>query len=344
MKLSLALALAASLVAPYWAAAASPPKLPTTIAVTARAGHQTFVLFGVVEPVHGLTLRAAATGTVAALHVRPGDHARRGEVLARLAGPEYDAAVSSKRAAVAAAGKILASAAGELKESEARFPTFGSKADLERARAALASAQAGLAQSRARLAALEAAGKISSPTAGTITALLRGNGERVAAGDPILAIQPRGTLWLRADAYGENAARIALGMRGTFHPAAGGAPVAVRVSRLIPGAGQDGLGVGLLTSDVNPSWFSGASGSVELEGHAVVEPTVPDGCLVLDGGRWWVVEVVAGKLERRAVKPDFSHGGWTWIASGLKAGDHVVVADAYLVYHRELLKHYASED
>lgn len=344
MKFSLALALAASLLPASWATAAPAPKLPATIAATARAGHETSILYAVVEPIHTLTVRAAATGTLAALHYRPGERVRRGEILARLAGPEHDAALASERAAVAAAEKRLAAASDELEESKARFPTFGSKADVDRARAALASARASVAQSRARLSALEAAGRISSPTDGTITTLLRGNGDRVVAGDAIVAIQPRASLWLRATAYGKSAARVALGMRGTFHPAEGGAPVAVRVTRLIPGAGQDGIGVGLVASDANPSWFSGASGSVELEGRAVDEPAVPNGCLVLDSGKWWVVVLAAGKLEQRAVEPDFSHDGWTWIASGLRAGERVVVSNAYLVYHRNLVKHYVSED
>lgn len=334
----------ASFVAVFAATAAAARAPQTTLVrVQSRAVHPDYVAYAVVEPVQMLVVRAATTGTLARFKLKAGDRVRRGERLAHLAGPTYASALASARAELAAARKSNALAQDRLRATQARYPVLSDRSALDRAKTALAQARAGVTRAQAHLAALIANGTIAAPVAGTVAAVLSGNGERVAAGDAIARIQPGGVLWLRGSVYGTAVTAVHVGMSGAFHPAGGGTPIPVRLASLIPGAATDGVGIGLVPVPAHPHWFSGESGLVTLEGPAVQEPVVPRSALILDQGHWWVVKKVKGSFKVVQVKPDFSQGGWTWIASGLRSGTRVVAVNAYLIFHRTFAEQYEGD-
>ncbi len=317
-----------------------------TINVVSRTGHPDYVVYAAVEPVQTFVLRAATTGMLTHFNVKPGDQVRRGERLARLAGPTYVAALVSARAAVTAARKAGALAHDRLRATQARYPLLSDRAALDQAKLAVVQAEVDIARMQAHLAMLSANGTIAVPTAGTVAAVLRGDGERVAAGEAILRIQPNGALWLRGSVYGKTVTAVQVGMLGVFHPAGGGQSIPVRVASRIPGAVTDGLGMGLVPVPVpvHPRWFSGESGLVTLEGPDVNEPVVPSSALILDHGHWWVIEVLKNNFKAVRVRPDFSRDGRTWIASGLKPGVKIVATDTYLIFHRAFAEQYGGED
>ncbi len=317
---------------------------PATTKVISRTGHPDYGVYAAVEPVQTLVLRAATTGVLTHFNVKPGDRVRRGERLARLAGPTYVAALVSARVEVTAARKAGVLAQDRLRVIQARYPLLSNRAALDRAKLVVAQTEADIARMQAYLAALSANGTIAVPTAGTVSAVLRGNGERVVAGEAILRIQPNGALWLRGSVYGKTVTVVQVGMHGVFHPAGGGESIPVRVASRIPGAVTDGLGIGLVPVSVHPRWFSGESGLVTLEGPNINEPTVPSSALILDHGHWWVIEALKNSFKAVRVKPDFSHDGRTWIASGLKPDVKVVATDTYLIFHRAFAAQYGGED
>lgn len=325
------------------AASAALPPTPT-VKAEPRSGRPGYVLFAAAEPIHTLVLHAAATGRLADFRLRPGDHVRRGERLGRLRGPTYAAALAAAKATAVAARRARTLSRDSLHATEARYPVLSDRIVLDRAKLEMVTAEADLAKARARLAALTAAGIITAPVAGTVAAVLQGDGNRVAAGDVLARIEPVGALWLRGAVYGETAAAVRIGMRGTFNPAGGGKPVAVRVASLIPGAVRDGLGVGLVAQRRGAHWFSGEGGLVTLAPRPRAEPAVPTAALILNHGQWWVVKKVDAAFKAVRVEPDGTRGGWTWIAAGVNAGDKVVSTNAYLIFHRAFAKKYANED
>lgn len=335
----------ALLVAVLMASAASAASPRTTTAVAeVRPGRPGYQLFAVVEPVQTLILRAAATGRLADFRLRPGDHVHRDERLGRLRGSTYTAAVASAKAEATAARRTRTLARDRLRATKARYPVLSDRGALDRAKLEAVAADANLAKARARLAALTAAGIVAAPVAGTVAAVLRANGERVAAGDALARIEPAGVLWLRGAVYGKTVAAVRIGTRGTFVPAGGGKAVAVRVTSLIPDAVPDGLGLGLVAMRRPAPWFSGEGGLVTLEAPPRREPAVPTSALILNRGKWWVIKQVGATFKAVRVQPDGTHGGWTWIASGVNAGDRIVTTNAYLVFHRAFAEKYANED
>lgn len=339
--MKIAFALFTALAIPSVGLAAGPPV--TTVSAQPRNGQPGYTLFARVEAIQVLVIRAGTTGTVNDLHAKPGDHVRAGERLARLGGPAYAAALASSRAAFQAARKSARLAHDQLEATRARYPVLSNRNALDQARHALASAEANLIRAQAEFAALKAQGTILAPAAGTISDVLRSDGERISPGGGIVEIHPSGSLWLRGAIYGKQVSDVRVGMRGQFEPADGGHPIAVRVTSLIPGGATDGLGIGFVAISPMPKWFDGESGLVTLHGRRSREPAIPTRALVLDHGHWWVVEKVGRSFKPHEVTPDGSRNGWTWIAAGLKPGDQVVSIGAYGIFHRSFSKQYSGD-
>ena len=80
-------------------------------------------------------------------------------------------------------------------------------------------------------------------------------------------------------------------------------------------------------SDANP--IARGINSIQLMKHA---------------GRWWVVIRKDGRYRNQTVRLGPQHAGWTAITEGIKAGDHVVIAQAYRIYHRDFARNYQPPD
>lgn len=316
------------------------------VAARARSFTQRLSAFARVEPEAVLPLRAQMPGIVAGLTALPGDPVEAGQLLGSLAGPQVEALLAQRRAAVAStrAELVAARQALAIEEKQAKVH-LSTRLAVDRARAALATAKAASQEARARLQASLHAQEIRSPVEGTLLALKAADGERVAQGQAILALEPAKRLWLRAVYYGSDAAALVIGMQGRFEPASGGPSVAVRVRSIAailgPGSGR---AAGMLPVGAAPAWLSGESGTVTLTGPARHLAAVPTRALVLDGGRWWVLVHTAKGDRRQAVVPGPSRGEWTAITQGLQPGTPVVVEDAYLEFHRDLSSRYQPPD
>lgn len=302
-----------------------------TVAVKLRPFTTEYRAYAQVEPRTTLTIKAATSGEIVTLSVTPGQHIRAGEPVAKLVGPEYQAALSTARSQFRAAQMALRTA-------KHNYPDFSSALDVENARAALQQAHAALTR-------IQAAGEVRAPLAGTVLSLNASPGERVSPGTPLLNLLPDHNLWLRTTLFGLEAQRLRPGMAGKFYPLEGGAAIPVRVSAIIPPLTPGGgLGIACLAT-VAAAWQDGEVGTVIVTaGPARQMPVVPTAALILDQGKWWVLIANAHGLHRQRVEIGSSAGEWTFIPQGLRAGEQVVALNAYLLFHADISQHYAPPD
>jgi len=309
-----------------------------------RAQHSAYAQ---VVPLTVLRLRAARAGVLTGLDLAPGSPVPPGTALARLAGPEVEAALARRRAAVQQGEARLEAAKKERAVDRRQLAHhLSTHQAVNRDQARVAEARAALHQARIRLKAVRQETTVRAATGGTVLDLKAANGERVAAGQTLLTVEPTHGLWLKAVYYGPAASAIHPGMTGHFVPADGGSalPVTVRgvVGTLRPDAGR--------TVNLRPAqgrtahWHNGEYGTVTLQGPRHTAAAVPSRALILDKGRWWILVRTARGVSPRAVTPGSSENGWTVIERGLKPGTPVVVQDAYLRYHRRFARQYQPPD
>jgi RND family efflux transporter MFP subunit len=317
-----------------------------TLKARAVTIHTRLAGYGRVEPMTVLKLKAPQTGVVSGLTVLPGEAVDAGTVLGRLTGPAVEAALAQRRgalererAALTAAQKILTMVR---QQQTARLATAKS---LDQAKADLAAAQARFDTARSQLQMLQVTTALKAPADSTVLSVNVASGELIQAGQTVLAMQPKGGLWLRAEYYGPEAAAVRVGMKGRFEPADGGAAIEVQVRTVIGTTSPDGgQAVGLMATVASPDWRNGEAGLVTLEGAQQTLAAVPTRALIIDRGRWWVL-VRTGKGNRPTeVVPGPSRGETTLIERGIAPGAEIVVENAYLEFHRDFSKHYQPPD
>lgn len=313
------------------AAAAAPHAI--TLIVRAQPVTQTFRAYGEVEPVAVTRMRAVEPGVVSHL-VLPGERVKAGQVLAVLGGPQARSLLAQRRGALRAASIQLAA---DRRKLVAQLVT----------RQTLAADEAAFAAARGQLQVAVQTLTLRAPASGRVLAVHAADGEQVAAGQRILTLQTSRP-WLSATFYGAQAFALHPGMKGRFQPVSGGAiPVRVKtVSRALgPGGGEQ---VGLLPVShghregdaLGSSWRSGQWGSVTLAGATRPLIAVPTRALILDRARWWVLVRTAHGDRRQQVVPGPTRGWTTYIASGLRPGERVVVENAFLEFHRGISQRY----
>lgn len=332
------------------AAAASPARsagddLDTVVVHTRRIAAEVRA-YAQVEPVAVLPARAQLSGVVAELDVRPGDHVSAGEVLARLQGPDVQAALAKHKAAVRAAKAEIEADRGVLQvHRQRREERLGTRLQIYQAKGRLAGARASLQDAESALAAAQAATRIVSPVEATVLSVKAADGERVEAGEALAVLQGENSLWLRATLYGEDADAVRAGMQGEFRPSGGEPTIGVRVRDVMGRVHADGgRTIGLIATHSNSEWHNGEAGTVTLKGPARAMVTVPSRALVLDKGQWWVLVSNDGHLRKQRVVTGVRRGNWTAISKGLHEGERVVVRNAYLRFHRGVSARYQPPD
>ncbi len=162
--------------------------------------------------------------------------------------------------------------------------------------------------------------------------------------------RPRGCaasegLWLKAAFYGADLKELRPGLKGNFAPAGSGRSVPVKVCAKFSLLRADGgESVAMIAAPAKPDWQNGMFGTVTLSGPPRDLPKVPTRALVLDRGRWWVLVRTASGDVPQEVRPGPARGWDTFIESGLEPGTRVVVANAYLEYHRRVAQAYQPPD
>ena len=304
------------------------------------------IAYGTVEPRAVLRVRAGVAGTLRDFSVLPGDVVTAGASLGHLAGAPVDALLASRQSALAGAEAQLKAAQQALAIARQNLTARLNTRDVvDRAEAAVKQAQAARNGTQANLKAAQSMVLVRAPRAGRVLTLGATAGERVQPGETILTLLPNHALWLRAVYYGNAANRVRVGMSGVFAPAGGDVTIPVKVRAIVGALRADGgRTVSLVATSSEPGWLDGEAGTVTIDAGKVTGVAVPTSALILDQANWWIVVHTAKGDEPQRVAPGPRWGALTLIEHGLTPGTAVVVANAYLEFHRGISAHYQPPD
>ena len=327
--------LLAMLVLPAMAAPVTSPARAVNFRPELRAWAQ-------VEPLAPLVLRASVTARVAKVLVAPGQTVHAGEPLVMLGGPELEGGLAAARARWKAAQRELAAAQRSAASTQRTYPVTTDRKALDAAQAALAAAESESAAALAALRTLQAQQRLSSPASAVVATVDVAAGSQLAAGAPLVTLLPHGSLWLRAEMFGDRASPAAA--TAHFVPAEGGSTIAVHLVAELPARAPNGARVFNFAATGTVAWQAGETGELIWQGKPQSAVAVPADALVLDAGHWYVLTDVGDKLAAKAVTPAPTDGADVLITRGLQAGTPVVVRQAYLLYHRNFSAQYAPAD
>lgn len=317
-----------------------------TLRVQAQAFTPIVAAFARVEPMAAVPVQAIAPGIVTHLTALPGTTIRRGQVLAQLGGPEIEAALTRAKAAVKSAETRLAAGRKALSVQRQQLAShLTTEQDILQTESTVAAATGALATAQADLKSVELTATLRAAAAGTVLAVNVAEGQRVAAGDTLLTLEPASGLWLKAAVYGADVRAVRPGVTGTFKPSDGTPPIPVKVAALSPAISPDGgLNVWLRPQSASAAWRSGEFGRVTINGPTRSLPAVPTNALILDRDHWYVLVHTAQGDRPQEVVPGPARGWQTFIERGLAPGTEVVVTNAYLKYFRGIAEHYQPPD
>ena len=262
-------------------------------------------------------VNARVDGVIETLHVRaPFERVRKGQALAELIAPEWNAA----------AQEYLA---------------------LGRAGSADARALQGAARNRLRVLGMDD-GQIRGLRTGSPRVVLRAahdgvvsqldvrQGQRVQAGMPLMTINGLATVWVEAAIPQAQAAGIAPGTQVTARISAfPGETFDGEVEALLPNvdAGNRTQMARIVLDNPGQRLAPGMFADLQFAGAAgEVRPLVPDEALIATGSDARVIVALGeGRFQPVRVTTGQSAGGRTEILSGLSGGEQVVVSGQFLI-------------
>ncbi|HET9088488.1 MAG TPA: efflux RND transporter periplasmic adaptor subunit [Acidobacteriaceae bacterium] len=302
--------------------------------------------YGQVEPIAVVPVSAAQTGVVAGLKVVPGMHVRAGQELAHLNGPEINSLLMQSQADVRSTQAQLNATQKSLEIQKQQLAAhLSTRQVVHQAESAVAQAQTSWDNAQARLRAARQMMTISAPANATVLTLNAADGALVSAGQPIVTLQTVSQLWLKASYYGADLGAIRIGMAGSFVPADSTQAIPVKVSAVF-GSMMSGGGESIALVSTNPKsrWINGEFGKVTLYAAQRKLVAVPTRALILDQGKWWVMVHTPNGDRPQAVVPGPARGWQTFLEAGLNPGAQIVVANAYLLFHRGISKNFQLPD
>lgn len=270
-----------------------------------------------------------------------GQRVRAGQVLAQLDPQDYQLAVDSARAQVAAATTQRDLAAADVKRYAAlREQNFISGAELERREATLKAAQATLDQARAQLSAQ---GNQSQYTqllasgAGVITAIEAEPGQVVSAGTPVVRLAldgPRDVVFAVPE---DKVAMIRPGSEVAVRGWAGGAQLTGQVREVAASADAATrtyqVKVAIDAADAPPlgSTVYVTPAALGHAGAPVIK--LPTSALRQEGQNTavWVYDAASGTVKSQTIQIATADGNEAVVAAGLTPGMQVVSAGVHVL-------------
>jgi len=316
----------------------------------------------------GGTLEARLTAVVSsrilapivAVHVRPGDRVRRGQVVVELDAAEYRAQASRSTSSVEAARLAADAAAAEVHGAEAslelaqvthdRIHTLhdqqsattqeldqavagltGARSRLSAARAAAESASASFAAARAAAKAggiVATYGALQAPFDGVVVERYVDPGTMAAPGAPLLVIEDPRAFQLEVTLDASRVAGVAVGSPADVRLDADGPDTTwiegcvAEVARVDPGSQSFTVKIDV---PAKPEWRSGLFGRARLRGPSRQAVTAPVSAVRTRGQLALVFVVSADDIARlRAVRTGDAVDGRIEVLAGLSPGETVV--------------------
>jgi cobalt-zinc-cadmium efflux system membrane fusion protein len=303
-----------------------------------------WVLPGIVEsdPARTAAVLPALSGRVAALKVALGDRVMRGQVVALIDSPDLAQAYADDEKAADAyrlTQKNLARQEEQLKLGAV------SDRDLDQARSDDTQAHAEYARTQTRLRAIgasDASGRsarllsVTAPLTGSVTALAIAAGNMINdPTQPIMTVADLGTIWVTALVPEKDLAGIAKDQEAEVtllaYPERRLHGKILFASDVIePDSRRDKIRIAFPNAsyDLKPNMFA----TVTLRGPQRSRVVVPSSALLMNNDRTSVfVATAPWTFERRTVEPQLQEGATVAIASGLNAGEQVVVRGGILL-------------
>lgn len=291
---------------------------------------------GSLRPADIVVVRAQLSGTVQQVRADRGTSVSRGQTLAVIEAVGVQSQAIGAKASVAAATAALALSQKKLDAARMLHKAGAiSDVDLKVAESDFASAEAQLASANAQSStAGENAGRatVTAPITGVVSDRKVQGGEAVSAGDELFTVVNPRELELAANVPVDEAAGVKAGQSVQFTLASlPGQTFTGRVDRKDPVASEDTRQIGLYLRVPNAKGniVAGqfASGRIVAnDAKAVI--VVPVGAVREGSGKFWVLRIDNGKIERRDVTVGSRDeaAGLVVITSGLAAGDQVITS------------------
>ncbi len=282
-------------------------------------------------------------GKITGREVEPGQHVKKGQLLARLDARDYQLAADAAHAQVASALAQRDLAAADLERFSAlRDKGFISSAELDRRSTALQAAESTLKQARAQLAAQgNQAGytQLLADADGVVTGVDAEAGQVVAAGTPVVRLARDGARDVAFAVPEGQAQRLAVGQPVAVRLWAGDEKLTGRIREVA--ASPDPA---TRTYTVKAALQGQAAGSAPLGATAYVTPEgaanartgtavrLPTSALwqAADGqSAVWLFDAASGTVRQHAVQVSGMQGADVLIGSGLEAGMQVVASGVH---------------
>ena len=307
----------------------------------------TITTTGVVDFDHdrATDILAPFSGAVTKVLVTQGQHVAKGQALAEVASPDFTAAAGAYRKAVLAAKAADAVAANDRdlyahqaisQRENAQAQADAASADADRAAAlqtlvALHMDPQAIAEIRDDGQVATAQGVIRAPIAGTLVAKSIAPGQTLAAGTtPCFTIADTSRMWVMANVFGDDIARVQAGDPATVVTGDGGKPVTGTVTNVGAVIDPDTRSVSTRVAVDNPDSVLKKQMYVTVRIQSHVAHTgllIPVSAVLRDDENLPFVYVVDvdGSYARRPVTLGRRVDDRYLIPEGLHAGDKVVM-------------------
>lgn len=284
-------------------------------------------------------------GKITRRAVEPGQHVRRGQVLAQLDARDYELAATAAQAQVRAAATQRDLAAAEVKRYQGlRDQGFISAAEMDRRNAQLKAAQATLDQARAQLASQgnqAAYTQLVADADGVVTGVDAEAGQVVAAGTPVVRLAQDGPRDVVFAVPEDRVAAVRAGqavqvrgwasdarLQGRVREVAASADPATRtfaVKVALDSAGDaPPLGATVYATLADEAGQgSGQTGGLALPSSALFQHG--------QGSAVWLYDAASGSVRAQPVQVGRMAGNEVLVTSGLQPGMQVVVAGVHVL-------------
>ncbi|HEX7348315.1 MAG TPA: efflux RND transporter periplasmic adaptor subunit [Rhodanobacteraceae bacterium] len=301
---------------------------------------------------HATDILAPFSGAVTRVVVTQGQKVTKGEALAYVASPDFAAAAGAYRQTVLAASAADAVATNDRalfakqaisQRDNAQAQADAATADANRAAAlqalvALHMDPAQIAAIRAGHSAADGQGAIRAPIAGTVVAKSIAPGQTLAAGTtPCFTIANTATMWVMANVFGADVARVAAGDTATIDVGDGGQPLAGTVTNVGAIVEPDTRAVAARVRVANAAGVLKKQMYVSVHIHSKAQHRgllVPVSAVLRNDQDLPFVYLVAadGSYARRLITLGPRVGDRFVVPAGLQTGDKVVVNGAIFLH------------
>ncbi len=291
------------------------------------------------DPARTVAVLPALAGRVAELKVALGDRVAEGQVLAIIDSPDLAQAYDDDEKA--ADSLALADKTLKRQEQQASLGTLSAH-DLDQARSDdnQAIAEHNRTQARLRDIGAQAIDRrrlvVRAPVTGSVTSLTVAQGAVINdATQPMMTVADLSTIWVTALVPEKNIAGLAKGQAAEVaidaYPGKIWKGTVLFISDVVePDSRRDKVRIAFANADLalKPNMFA----TVTLEGAKRSEVVLPTSALLMNNDRTTVfIETGDWVFERRVIDPSLEDGPEVAVASGVRAGEQVVVKGGILL-------------